>query len=204
VDSQAETENMADPNAHSSATPTPATVDEEIDVPDEPPPRPVSEARRPSTQYNHIHSGGTTDNSDAGASGPESSECATASGEGDDDDQYEDGNDSKVESEEEEPIVTFRFEHSENSDGHHVVVGREGKLRRCEDEPITTPGAVQGFGVLIVLEDDYETGDLVVRQVSEVSSRGSRWIPILINRTQPSYLAFRPNISFDYLVSPES
>ena len=73
------------------------------------------------------------------------------------------------EADDDEPIVTFRFEHSQNEDGHHVVVGREGILRSCEDEPITTPGAVQGFGVLMVLEEDYDTGDLVVRQVSEVS-----------------------------------
>ena len=71
---------------------------------------------------------------------------------------------------EEEPIVTFRFEHVATDDGHHVVVGREGKLQRCEDEPITTPGAVQGFGVLIVLEEDYDTGKLHVRQVSENST----------------------------------
>ena len=35
-------------------------------------------------------------------------------------------------------------------------------------QPIRTPGAVQGFGVLIALEEDEETGNLVVRQVSEV------------------------------------
>ena len=34
----------------------------------------------------------------------------------------------------EEPLVTFRFEHREDGDGHHVIVGREGKLARCEDE----------------------------------------------------------------------
>ena len=33
-----------------------------------------------------------------------------------------------------EPYVTFRFEHSQDGNGHHVVVGREGKLLRCEDE----------------------------------------------------------------------
>ena len=34
-----------------------------------------------------------------------------------------------------EPIVTFRFQHVELGDqGHHVVVGREGKLEKCEDE----------------------------------------------------------------------
>lgn len=68
-----------------------------------------------------------------------------------------------------EPAVTMRFEHVATEEGHHIVAGREGKLRRCQDEPITTPGAVQGFGVLMVLEEDYETGNLAIRQVSEVS-----------------------------------
>jgi hypothetical protein len=66
------------------------------------------------------------------------------------------------------PIVTMRFEHREDEDGHHVLIGREGKLTRCEDEPIRVPGAVQGFGVLMVLHDDRKTGKLPVRQVSEV------------------------------------
>ncbi|KAL0960866.1 hypothetical protein HGRIS_005881 [Hohenbuehelia grisea] len=62
----------------------------------------------------------------------------------------------------------FRFEHQEDDDGHYVVLGREGKLAHCEDEPIRTPGAVQGFGVLIVVEETEDT--LVVRQVSENST----------------------------------
>ena len=33
-----------------------------------------------------------------------------------------------------EPLVTFRFDHREDGDGHHIVIGREGKLSRCEDE----------------------------------------------------------------------
>ncbi|KDQ62269.1 hypothetical protein JAAARDRAFT_30166 [Jaapia argillacea MUCL 33604] len=66
-----------------------------------------------------------------------------------------------------EPNVTFRFEHKEDENGHHIVVGREGKLTTCEDEPIRTPGAVQGYGVLVVVEENDETGYLVVRQVSE-------------------------------------
>ncbi|KAI0056404.1 hypothetical protein BV25DRAFT_1814088 [Artomyces pyxidatus] len=70
----------------------------------------------------------------------------------------------------EEPFVTFRFEHKEDSDGHHVMVGREGKLLRCEDEPIRSPGAVQGFGVLIAVHEDVENDRLVVRQVSENST----------------------------------
>jgi hypothetical protein len=37
-----------------------------------------------------------------------------------------------------EPLITFRFEHREDGDGHHVVIGREGKLSRCEDEVRTS------------------------------------------------------------------
>lgn len=61
--------------------------------------------------------------------------------------------------------MTVKFRHVQDEDGHHVVIGREGKLMRCEDEPIRAPGAVQGFGVLIAVEELDET--LVVRQVSE-------------------------------------
>jgi hypothetical protein len=66
------------------------------------------------------------------------------------------------------PVITMRFEHREDEDGHHVMIGREGKLMKCEDEPIRTPGAVQGFGVLMVVHDDRESGQMKVRQVSEV------------------------------------
>jgi hypothetical protein len=33
-----------------------------------------------------------------------------------------------------DPLVTFRFQHAEDEHGNHVVIGREGKLERCEDE----------------------------------------------------------------------
>lgn len=66
------------------------------------------------------------------------------------------------------PHITFRYQHVEDENGHHLIVGREGTLTRCEDEPIRTPGAVQGFGVLVALQEDEETGNLIVRQVSEV------------------------------------
>ncbi|KAH8077263.1 hypothetical protein BXZ70DRAFT_962911 [Cristinia sonorae] len=69
-----------------------------------------------------------------------------------------------------QPHVTFRYQHIEDESGHHLIVGREGTLTKCEDEPIRTPGAVQGFGVLIAVEEDYETGNLNVRQVSENST----------------------------------
>jgi light-regulated signal transduction histidine kinase (bacteriophytochrome) len=52
-----------------------------------------------------------------------------------------------------------------------VITGREGDtLQRCEDEPIHLPGAVQGFGLLLALQDDPE-GSLLVRVVSENSKR---------------------------------
>ncbi|KAI0823185.1 hypothetical protein BC628DRAFT_1411740 [Trametes gibbosa] len=68
------------------------------------------------------------------------------------------------------PHMTLRYEHLEDENGHHLIVGREGKLTKCEDEPIRTPGAVQGFGVLVAVEEDHKTGNLIVRQVSENST----------------------------------
>ncbi|KAF8208676.1 hypothetical protein K438DRAFT_1812696 [Mycena galopus ATCC 62051] len=62
-------------------------------------------------------------------------------------------------------LLSVRFQHVTDENGHHLIVGREGKLSSCEDEPIRTPGAVQGFGVLIAV-DELEDA-LVVRQVSE-------------------------------------
>ena len=54
-----------------------------------------------------------------------------------------------------------------------VITGRDGEtLQRCEDEPIHLPGAVQGFGLLVALQDDPEgNGGLIVRVVSENSKR---------------------------------
>jgi hypothetical protein len=40
----------------------------------------------------------------------------------------------------------------------------------CVYQPIRTPGAVQGFGVLVVVQEDTEGGKLLVRQVSENST----------------------------------
>ncbi|KAF9234675.1 hypothetical protein BU15DRAFT_89876 [Melanogaster broomeanus] len=72
-------------------------------------------------------------------------------------------------SSDEEQRTTTRYTHVEDQNGHHVVTGRKGVPTRCEAEPIRTPGAVQGFGVLIVVEEDQEAELLVVRQVSENS-----------------------------------
>ncbi|KAJ4407962.1 hypothetical protein N0V91_003628 [Didymella pomorum] len=70
-------------------------------------------------------------------------------------------------------LITPRFQHVVTDGGHMVITGREGgTLQRCEDEPIHIPGAVQGFGLLIALQDDPEgNGGLLVRVVSENSKR---------------------------------
>lgn len=54
-----------------------------------------------------------------------------------------------------------------------MITGRDGDtLQRCEDEPIHIPGAVQGFGLLLALEEDPGgSGSLPVRVVSENSKR---------------------------------
>ncbi|EME89523.1 histidine kinase A [Pseudocercospora fijiensis CIRAD86] len=69
------------------------------------------------------------------------------------------------------PLVTARFKHVVTEGGHAIITGRHGEtLQRCEDEPIHIPGAVQGFGLLIALEEEQE-GRLVVKVVSENSKR---------------------------------
>ncbi|KAJ6439692.1 putative phytochrome-like histidine kinase [Purpureocillium lavendulum] len=66
------------------------------------------------------------------------------------------------------PHVTTRFTHVETEDGHAVITGRDGVLQQCEDEPIHTPGAVQGFGVLLAFREEQD-GSFAVRYVSENS-----------------------------------
>ncbi|CAG8971339.1 hypothetical protein HYALB_00005957 [Hymenoscyphus albidus] len=67
--------------------------------------------------------------------------------------------------------VTTRFTHQITAEGHAVITGRDGvALQRCEDEPIHMPGAVQGFGMLVCLEEQ-SAGELLVRMVSENSKR---------------------------------
>jgi len=68
-------------------------------------------------------------------------------------------------------LLTSRFKHVVSEGGHCIITGRDGEtLQRCEDEPIHIPGAVQGFGLLIALEEETE-GKLLVRIVSENSKR---------------------------------
>lgn len=65
--------------------------------------------------------------------------------------------------------VTTRFEHAFSEQGHTVMLGDSNlTLKRCEDEPIRTPGAIQSFGVLIALREE-SPNQLVVRAVSENS-----------------------------------
>ncbi|KAK3381636.1 hypothetical protein B0H63DRAFT_524336 [Podospora didyma] len=69
-----------------------------------------------------------------------------------------------------ENLYSHRFKHVITDEGHAVITGRDGKLQRCEDEPIHTPGAVQSFGLMIALREDTE-GHFQVRYVSENSQR---------------------------------
>lgn len=159
IQQQAHTVNLSDPNAHTSSSPAPNETEQAKSLE-------LAGLGRDEGLGIKVGQGEGQEGQDWGASEAsvsvkDSSEVVTASGEGRD--SIDDNG---------TPIVTFRFEHAHTNDGHHVVVGREGKLQRCEDEPITTPGAVQGFGVLMVLEEDYDTGLLIVRQVSEVSTVG--------------------------------
>lgn len=68
-------------------------------------------------------------------------------------------------------LLTARFKHAITEGGHAVIIGRDGDtLQRCEDEPIHIPGAVQGFGLLIALQE-IEECRFQVRVVSENSKR---------------------------------
>ncbi|KAH6681219.1 phytochrome B [Plectosphaerella plurivora] len=67
-------------------------------------------------------------------------------------------------------LFTTRFKHVMTGDGHAVITGRDGDLQRCEDEPIHTPGAVQGFGLLMAIREEQD-GRFLVRYVSENAER---------------------------------
>ena len=78
---------------------------------------------------------------------------------------------AKSVADEEPNFVTARFKHTTTREGHAVITGRGGNtLQRCEDEPIHIPGAVQGFGLLIALQE-VNDGKLQVRVASENSTR---------------------------------
>lgn len=67
-------------------------------------------------------------------------------------------------------LVTTRFSHVDTEEGHSIITGRDGVLQQCEDEPIHTPGAVQGFGCLLAMHEETD-GNFLVRYVSENSKR---------------------------------
>ncbi|KAF2202807.1 hypothetical protein GQ43DRAFT_368279 [Delitschia confertaspora ATCC 74209] len=92
-------------------------------------------------------------------------------------------------------FMTHRFQHVVTEHGHAIITGRDGEtLQRCEDEPIHIPGAVQGFGLLIVLQEDPGgNGNLLVRIVSENSKR-------IIGRTPRELFALE---SFTDILSEE-
>ena len=66
-------------------------------------------------------------------------------------------------------LITARFKHAVTEGGHAVITGRDGDtIQRCEDEPISIPGAIQSFGLLIALHEE-DGGKFKVRIVSENS-----------------------------------
>ncbi|KAJ5298831.1 uncharacterized protein N7443_006951 [Penicillium atrosanguineum] len=72
---------------------------------------------------------------------------------------------------ENQTYMTSRFEHAFSEHGHTVIIGdSENSLKRCEDEPIRTPGAIQSFGVMIALREE-SPNQFVVRAVSENSEQ---------------------------------
>ncbi|KAL9066506.1 MAG: hypothetical protein Q9157_007114 [Trypethelium eluteriae] len=74
-------------------------------------------------------------------------------------------------------LVTARFKHVVYDGKHVIITGRDGgTLQRCEDEPIHIPGAIQGFGMLVALQEEAD-GKLIVRVVSENSKRLMGYTP---------------------------
>lgn len=80
-----------------------------------------------------------------------------------------------------ENLTTTRFKHVVTDEGHLVITGRDGTLQRCEDEPIHTPGAVQGFGLLLAIREELD-GRFTVRYASENSRRIIGYTPLELFR----------------------
>ncbi|KAJ6782348.1 hypothetical protein PWT90_08103 [Aphanocladium album] len=77
---------------------------------------------------------------------------------------------SEAQSSADVPLVTTRFTHVDTPEGYAIITGRDGVLQQCEDEPIHTPGAVQGFGCLLAMQEETD-GTFIVHYVSENSKR---------------------------------
>ncbi|KAL2020153.1 hypothetical protein VTK56DRAFT_8677 [Thermocarpiscus australiensis] len=82
-----------------------------------------------------------------------------------------------------EAHYAYRFKHVLTNEGHAVITGRDGTLQRCEDEPIHTPGAIQAFGSIVVIQEDPD-GRFRVRYVSENSKRIIGYSPQELFRLQ--------------------
>lgn len=78
-------------------------------------------------------------------------------------------------------LMTTRFKHVMTEEGHHIITGKEGTLQRCEDEPIHTPGAVQGFGLMLAIREEAD-GRFTVRYASENSKRVIGYNPLQLFR----------------------
>ncbi|GJC81262.1 cyanobacterial phytochrome B [Colletotrichum liriopes] len=63
-------------------------------------------------------------------------------------------------------LLTTRFKYVMTDEGHHMITGTDGVLQRCEDEPIHTPGSIQGFGALVAVREE-DDGRFSVRYASE-------------------------------------
>ncbi|KAF9875970.1 hsp90-like protein [Colletotrichum karsti] len=78
-------------------------------------------------------------------------------------------------------LFTTRFKYVMTDEGHHVITGTDNVLQRCEDEPIHTPGAVQGFGALVAIREESD-GRFSVRYASENTERLMGYSPQLLFR----------------------
>ncbi|KAL2879182.1 hypothetical protein SGCOL_005607 [Colletotrichum sp. CLE4] len=85
---------------------------------------------------------------------------------GDDHSQNQTSSTSAHEDTANDSILTTRFKYVMTDEGHHVITGTDNVLQCCEDEPIHTPGAVQGFGALVAIREESH-GQFSVRYASE-------------------------------------
>ncbi|OHE93442.1 hsp90-like protein [Colletotrichum orchidophilum] len=85
---------------------------------------------------------------------------------GDDQSQYQSSSTSALGDTAGDNLLTARFRYVMTDEGHHVITGTDGVLQCCEDEPIHTPGAVQGFGALVAIREESH-GQFSVRCASE-------------------------------------
>lgn len=73
---------------------------------------------------------------------------------------------SSLADDDEELPTTRRFKYFEEDGNYFLRTHHHSKMKRCEEEPIRRPGAIQAFGAMIVLQND-DNGNALVRQASE-------------------------------------